>query len=902
MDAEEVERSELDVSMHLARRTAFSKLFDEPAAAVKLGNFTVLERLGSGAMGTVYSAYDDRLDRKVAIKLLHRHGGDRELLLREAQSLARLSHPNVVAIFEVGTWEDQPFMVMEFVDGVTLAVWARSHRRSWREVRDVLRDAGRGLGAAHRVGLVHRDFKPANVLIDRDGRVRVADFGLARPSGSNSAVSTSDDSLDQTARAVQVANSGSLAGTPAYMSPELFEGLRATDRSDQFAFCAVMYEALAGMRPFPGDTVPEIAKSVLEGAFRGWPRDANVPTFLRKVVERGLARDPETRFASMDDVVGLLERDPARRMRAWTLASGVATASALATWSFVGADSACAIDRGVLAQAWDARRAVLAERFERETSDARVWRRVQAELDAYGEAWLFARREACEAARAGTDSELLTVRRNACLDRRLQELSTLVQTLEASGPEVLRSAVTAAVGLTPLALCSDAELLLGEPELPRDPEVAGAIRAIRQRVAEARALQALGKYDAGLEVIEGADASARDIDHAPLRAEVGLQRGALLCWTGRTADAEPVLHHAATLGLTHGLPLIAADAWNYLVWARVYPEPRYREAHAAADYAQALLEARPGQERRLATLRARRGRLYFMEGDLDRALAEQTTAFDLRRDVLGEDDPDTAFSLLELGKVHKARGELPLAHERFAAAAERFAEAIAPDHPQIAECLGEAANVLVLQGQIALAVETFERALTLAVAAFGPHHDQVASLSSNQGLALTRAGRLDEAWDALDRAEAIWTSNHGPDGHPVTFALVGKGEVRQAQEAFEEAEALFRRALTMVERAEGEGAGRRGTILAKLGHLMLAQSRWPDAVALFEPALSITEAALGAEHPSRAGDLLGLASALTELGERDRAVAIAAGVLASSRADELDPVLRREGQRLIEGG
>ncbi len=900
-EAEDVERSEIDVSMHLVRRAAFSRLFDAPVAPVKLGSFTVLDRLGSGAMGTVYSAYDGQLDRKVAIKLLHRDETDRDRMLQEAQALARLSHPNVVAIFEVGTWERRPFMVMELIDGVTLATWLASARRSWRGVRDVLCDAARGLAAAHRVGLVHRDFKPANVLIDREGRVRVADFGLARPRATGPIVPpTLDDVLVPTSRSEAVTHSGSLAGTPAYMAPELFEGVAASDRSDQFAFCAVLYEALVGVRPFSGDTIPEIAKSVMDGTFRGWPRDCGVPGFLRRIVERGLARDPAARFASMDEVVALLQREPTRRVRAWALGLGVATVSAVATWSIIRSDEPCTDDGVAIERVWGSRKAALTERFGAEPARALAWARVVAELDAYADVWSVAWRDACEAARAGIDSDLLRVRRQACLDRRLDELSMLVQSLEASDPEVVTRAVTAAAGLPPLATCRDAELLLGQPDLPRDPEVTATIAALRLRVSEARALQALGKFDAGMAVIERAAASAREVDYPPLQAEIGLQRGALLCWTGQTREAEGVLQQAATLALAHDLPLVAADAWSYLVWARVYPEPRYGEAHAAADYAQALLEARPGQARRLATLRARRGRLYLMQGELDRTLAEQEAAYALRRRALGEDDPDTAFSLLEIGKVHKARGELAQAREHFEAAAERFASAIAPDHPQIAESLGEAANVMVLQGNAAGAVDTFARALALAVAGYGPGHDQVASLWSDQGLALVRLGRLDEAWDALDRAEAIWTNNHGPDGHPVVFALLGKGEVRQMQGAYAEAEALYRRALAIVERAEGENSRRMGTIGAKLGHLMVAQARWEDAVAHFEPALAITEAALGADHPGRASDLVGLATALVELGEHDRAAALVRDVLSANEVDALDPKIVAQARHLLD--
>src|SRR6185503_5153712 len=212
-----------------------------------VGRYVVLECIGSGSMGIVYTGQDPDLGRRVALKVLRSDsaggssGGARRRMLREAQAMARLSHPNVVTIYDVGMHGDEVFLAMELIDGGTLREWLRRARRSWREIVAVFRRAAEGLAAAHAVGLVHRDFKPDNVLVGNDGRVCVTDFGLARPSAAASAERLAEpppqgiDSMTRT---------GAIVGTPAYMAPEQIEGGAADERSDLFAFCVAFYEAL----------------------------------------------------------------------------------------------------------------------------------------------------------------------------------------------------------------------------------------------------------------------------------------------------------------------------------------------------------------------------------------------------------------------------------------------------------------------------------------------------------------------------------------------------------------------------------------------------------------------------------------------------------------------------------
>ena len=323
------------LAQQLARADLKARLFGAPAESARVGRYAVLRRLGAGGMGVVYVAYDEQLDRKIALKLVHpgHHDPDASARSRrEAQALARLSHPNVVQVYEVGEYQGQVYLAMEFVPGHTLRAWQTQTPRPWRTIVAMYLQAGRGLAAAHARGLVHRDFKPDNVLVgDDDQRPRVLDFGLARvparhlsqePSNLSPGTSPPDLSPEPDLRdqgAARLTTPGAVLGTPAYMAPEQLDGADADPRSDLFSFCTALHEALHGARPFAGDT-----RTALRAAFhRGTPtrpRAADLPAWLQRTIERGLAEDPAARWPAMDPLLAALARDPTRWRRRAALA------------------------------------------------------------------------------------------------------------------------------------------------------------------------------------------------------------------------------------------------------------------------------------------------------------------------------------------------------------------------------------------------------------------------------------------------------------------------------------------------------------------------------------------------------------------------------------------------------
>ncbi len=329
-----------------------SKVGPAPAGADtsgirQIGHFTVLHEIAEGGMGVVYAALDEQLGRKVAIKLLTAKGDQAgqadERMIREARAMARLSHPNVVQVHEVGTFDGKTFVAMEYVEGLTLRKWLKQGL-TWMEVLDVFRQAGQGLAAAHKQGIVHRDFKPENVVVSKDQRVKVLDFGLARwktdggeiPISSDESQSSFEIFLSESNDGRSLTQTGHVLGTPAYMSPEQFEGKTADGRSDQFGFCVALYEALYGHRPFRGRTYAKLARAITKGSPLLPPEDTDVPKWVHKVVMRGLSRDPDDRFPSMEALLTGFEDFKANvdayNTEMLRLESGLGTIMVLAFW------------------------------------------------------------------------------------------------------------------------------------------------------------------------------------------------------------------------------------------------------------------------------------------------------------------------------------------------------------------------------------------------------------------------------------------------------------------------------------------------------------------------------------------------------------------------------------------
>jgi hypothetical protein len=412
----------------------------------------ILEKIGSGGMGVVYAAYDPELDRRIALKALHtasdpeRDTAGRSRLIREAKAMARLSHPNVVTVYDVLAEEEKIYVAMELVEGVSLRTWLEKQPRPWQEVVSAFVQAGRGLAAAHDASMVHRDFKLDNVFVGNDGRVRVGDFGLARTASATRTIRRAKkDDLGPL-----VSREGMLAGTPAYMAPDQLRGDPADARSDQFSFCVALYEGLYDVSPFEAATLETLAESMEGERLAPPPASSPVPSWLRGIVARGLRARPEDRFPSMHELLAALETDPrrARVRRAWVVGAValVLAGGGVVTQNRRAEMAVCrAAQRRVDAVWGDAQRHAVREAFVATSRPyaGDTFERASRVLDAYTLALGQRAVSVCED-REPSARQALQAERVACLDGRLDELRAFVAVLARPDGETVDRAVQGA--------------------------------------------------------------------------------------------------------------------------------------------------------------------------------------------------------------------------------------------------------------------------------------------------------------------------------------------------------------------------------------------------------------------------------------------------------------------------
>jgi tetratricopeptide (TPR) repeat protein len=827
-------------------------------------------------MGVVYAAYDPELDRKVAIKLLHavereRRDEARARLLRESQALARLSHPNVITVHDVGVLGDGVFMVMEFVDGLTVKHWLQQQPRPWRRVLDVFLDAGRGLAAAHAAGIVHRDFKPSNIMLGSDGTVQVVDFGLAHPAGDASEdggeaatphleARTGRDSIPMTGMlTTPLTEAGTVMGTPGYMAPEQYRGEATDARTDLFGFCVALYEGVHGERPFTGKDRKELERRVLAGEIREPAGRVAVPAWLHRVLLRGLSVDPQGRFESMDELLAALERHPRRIRRLWLGAAAVAIALTAGASGFAllgeRGPTVCQGAERKLVGVWDAdRKSAVREAFlaTGRSFAQDTWERVEPVMDDWAQGWVTMHTEACEATHVyGEQSQQLLDLRMQCLGRRLGELDALGGLFAVADPEVLEHAVQAASALAPLDGCGNAEALSSVVRPPDDPEVAARVDALQADLARATALGSAGKYADGREVARAAVDAAAELGYTPLLAEALLELGMLLDYAADLEDAEATLHRAVQAAERARDDEVKARAWIQLVFVVGYRQARHEEGLRLADLADAVIDRAGSEDLLRARLSSFRGSVLLTQGRRDEALAHQQRALEVCERELGPDHPQVAQALEKLGAALEEQGRYDDALIRYERALAIWERALGPDHPRLAVSLNNISVVHSDQERWEDALAYSRRALRLLERALGSDHRRVAELLINLANALHGLERLDEAREHLERV------------------------------------------LQILEKAYGTGHPNVATVLNNLGNLLRDQGHPKEALEHLERALNIWQQALPADHPILAYPLTNMGVVyLDDLGDPGRAITSFERALALREAGTVAPAER----------
>ncbi|MBK7830343.1 serine/threonine-protein kinase [Nannocystis sp.] len=714
------------------RRRLGARMFGVPAEPLRIGRFRVQRSLGQGGMGVVYAAEDDTLGRVVALKVIRPDATEQRLaehqrLLAEARALARLSHPNVIHIYEVGEHGDEIFIAMEYVPGHTLLRWLDAPRSEAEIVAHFIA-AGRGLAAAHAAGLVHRDFKPSNVLVGEDGRVRIVDFGLAR--GPRPRPEPASVASQPSTTAVDIPPSPATepsAGTPGYMSPEQALGRSCDARSDQFSFCVALHEALYGHRPFANDV---LAALVDNRGVRPPPagRRGRVSGWLRRVLVRGLAFASEARFASMEALLVALERGPIQRRRLLLAsAAGLALAAGFVSVELgVGARELCPGTNQALLDTWSPERRDEVRRAYQATQPAELarpaWERLAGQIDRYAGEWAMASREACERTQLhGQQTGRSLFARRLCLEERRQELADLVELIDRRDLAVSGGALELIARLQPIDRCQ------------RDANI--DVQAIERReetahrdLRRARALQLVGRAGEARQQIAGLRATARRLGDRELEAEVLLLRGTIEAREHRDhVAATQTLGDAAALVANRGPSPAAPAIWNELALLAADVTEDAKQARMWLKLAQGAAGDPPEPLLQAAQLETE-SYIELLAGRLDRVLQLRRRALELRERLQSRSHPEVARARMLVANALAEQGKPEQTRELLLSLLAEQREQLGPSHPSLLAIELSLAYAHIDLEDYARAESSLTQARAEAVRLYGASSVRVASL------------------------------------------------------------------------------------------------------------------------------------------------------------------------------
>ncbi len=850
----------------------------EPAE--RIGRFAVLRLLGEGGMGRVFVGYDERLDRKVAIKLLRTPGGSRASarLTREAQALARLSHPNVVQVHESGVHRDSVFVAMEFIDGETLSDWLRGPTRPWRQIIDVLIQAGRGVEAAHAVGMVHRDFKPLNVIVGSDGRTRVLDFGLARGldragDGANKAGKTMGSASSGTATPglrsgseslldTSLTVSGAVLGTPVYMAPEQHEGRPCDASADLFAFCVSAYEALFAAHPFPQRPLHAMIEAKCAGLIASVPKDTEVPRAIREALRRGLSPAPENRWPDMGSLLSALESARGGHRRWWTPAIFGASLIALVGAGVLTSKTAedpCERAGAAVEAIWPAKRGEVKDAGLSPVSESQL----HARLDLWADRWSAAAHESCEDVhvRHRLSAESLD-RRGICLGRRLATVDALVRGLSAGeirdGPALVEWRDR----------LEDPRLCLAESVLSSELEAIPAVQA-EEVAAVRRSLLSL-EFERG-----GRSLSARIIDTSEL-----VTQAEALAWQPLIGEAALVLGRLHTaIGDGEAARLALGRALDI--------------AEDTRDLEQKLLTwSALNQVERLVTLDVERARWAWQRQSATLKQAESSPRARARL-------------LADQGQTQELAGELVAAENSLREALVLLGGLDPPASWQEATVLRNLGNLLTYTGRAPEARTLFETARDLEI---GPQQETRAGNGTplttvdqlDEGIAMIIDGEPEIAIAHLRRTLEAARTEHGPRSELVARLHVALAAANSLVGDTEQLRRHAELADTISLEAVGPLHPMRVDVLSTIGQSAIEDERLADATRAFTASLKLSRKITPPESVATAQAELNLGEVLHMGGQDERASSLLAHSLAVlSRSLPADDPMLEEARALL---
>lgn len=830
-----------------------------PEAGTRVGRYELGDVLGRGGMGVVFEARDPTLDRRVAVKVVRpdRAGDDAELSLQtEARALAELSHPNIVQVYDIVRYGPALCIAMELVDGGSLSRWLLERPLSWRERVALFLDAGHGLAAAHAAGLVHRDFKPGNVLVTTQGRALVTDFGLARYV-EREADGTDQRSRDSVRESGLGSSSGeptsSVVGTPTFMAPEQHAGLPVDERADQFSFAVALHTALHGRHPFAAPTTQAVVERMLEGDVDAGSDRGPWPRRLDRALARALRAHPRDRWPSMEPLLAELQRSLGAARRTSYAAIGGAGVVVLGVgwWLLPTPDTSAATDecdaaRGRLERVWGAeRRADVAAALGGYESTAMV------RLDDWVESWDRVHGEVCDAAPADERTA-----RARCLVAAASQLGASVDLWVGEGEGARERAGAMVDGLPPPQSCLRAEL--GMPA-PPPPQIAQTVDRLRDRLARAASLQQAGRFAEAFEVAEDVASEAGQLEYQPLQLEADYRVERLRDRLGE-ADVEAMRRVALEAEAAGYDDIVLAAATELVFWLG----HRHRKPKEAARWrrmAQGAIERLSLQgTTREADFLHNVAWMQISARDLDGARATAKQALALRESLLGEHQ-SVAQSISTLGTVYKNSQRYPEAEAQHRRALALQRKLLGPQHPEVVPTLNNLASSIERQGRLDEAEPLMADALQTAKAALGPDHPHVALIAYNAGTIAQARFRFEAARGYYEQALRLLESKYGPDHPQVAMVVTNLGNLHDGQGAHEDARRLHQRALEITAVNHGQRSidvanalGNLGRVARHAGELKRSEEHLREAIEIATaPELEAHDATTVAEHRAELG-------------------------------------------------
>ncbi len=842
-----------------ARAPAYTDLYD--TGTILAERYNILRLIGQGGMGAVYLAYDLKLQRQVAIKVMHARSDEvmlnesketqRIRIKREAQALAQLSHQHVIAVYDLDIHEGKLFISMEHIDGNNLTQWKQKEKPNKNEILNVLLAAGEGLAAAHRVGIIHLDFKPSNVIIGHDGKIKVADFGLARATDRDEKPTQHCfDSVDKCDNLLsdKLTQTGYAIGTPAYMAPEQGKHEKLGTWTDQFSFCLVAWEMLCGERPYPVDSIKFWKNMTSPSADMKtkYIGEKKIPTWLKKNLLKGLAFHPQDRFASMLDLLKQMRKSPAKALQHSLTLLLIMILVGMGVYGL----SLSIMYRAKLCRDGTSKAAIVWNERTKNTIEAsfvssghhravETYQRVAEILDDWSLQWAGAYTDACNAThKEGSQSEEVLDRRMRCLDRKLMSMGELTKAFSEKPDSMLvNRAVNASLGLGGVAICADIEALSQDIVPPENPVTRKAVEELRRKLENIRHFNELGKHKKAKKILDALQPQASTLPYKPIQAELILAQGINEAYMGKYKKAESALLEALQSGLYLSNKNLALEAAHELTYLVGYQQKNFSAGLVYAEMALGL--SRGMQDERDARSRANLGDIYLSQGNSEKATEQYKAALLLLEKTHGLNNPHMIKSITAIGVALANRAQYDKAEKEHRRAIEITERVFGPEHPTIANLCTNLGSVLSYQGRYPEAEAEHKRAIDVTERAFGPKHPTLAIYRGNLGNVLYKRSKYKEAEAEQRLAVKISAISHNPENPDLARYRANLGITLYNQKKYPEAEVEYKHAINSLQKAYGHDHPHVAWVHNCLGNLYLKTKNIQKAKDCFHQANAI---------------------------------------------------------------